>query len=65
MFPVKFHISAAAGQKNGRPNRKKTNRSPQSSQRTLRKKILINLCALRVLCGEMLLGYGIGFHEVS
>jgi hypothetical protein len=44
---------------------KETNSSPQSSQRTLRKKILNNLCALRVLCGKMLLENGIGFHEVS
>jgi hypothetical protein len=44
---------------------KETNSSPQSSQRTLRKKILNNLCALRVLCGEILLENGIGFHEVS
>jgi hypothetical protein len=27
-----------------------------------RKKILNNLCALRVLCGEILLENGIGFH---
>ena len=57
---------------------KETNSSPQSSQppahrawglrpggRTLRKKILNYLCALRVLCGEILLENGIGFHEVS
>jgi hypothetical protein len=44
---------------------KETNSSPQSSQRTLRKKIKNNLCALRVLCGEILLENGIGFHEVS
>jgi hypothetical protein len=44
---------------------KETNSSPQSSQRTLRKKILNNLCARRVLCGEILLENGIGFHEVS
>ena len=27
--------------------------------------ILNNLCDLRVLCGEILLENGIGFHEVS
>jgi hypothetical protein len=34
-------------------------------QRTPRKKILDNLCDLRVLCGEILLENGIGFPEVS
>ena len=29
------------------------------------KKNLTNLCALRVLCGEILLENGIGFHDVS
>jgi hypothetical protein len=29
------------------------------------KKKLNNLCALRVLCGEILLENGIGFHELS
>jgi hypothetical protein len=38
---------------------KETNSSPQSSQRTLRKKILNTLCALRVLCGKILLENGI------
>jgi len=41
---------------------KETNSSPQSSQRTLRKKNLNNLCEL---CGEILIENGIGFHEVS
>jgi hypothetical protein len=44
---------------------KETNSSPQSSQRTLRKKIKNNLCDLRVLCGEILLENGIRFYEVS
>ncbi len=44
---------------------KETNSSPRSSQRTLRKKNLNNLCDLRVLCGEIFLENGIGFHEVS
>jgi hypothetical protein len=30
-----------------------------------RKKIINNLCDLRVLCGEILLENSIGFHEVS
>jgi hypothetical protein len=34
-------------------------------QRTPRKKILNNLCDLRLLCGEVFLENGIGFHEVS
>jgi hypothetical protein len=52
--------SAAAGQ-----IEKETNNSPQSSQRTQRKKIFNNLCYLRVLCGEILLENGIGFYEIS
>jgi len=44
---------------------KETKSSPQSTQRTLRKKILNNLCDLRVLSGEILLENGIRFHEVS
>jgi len=58
-------VSPAAGQKTAGLIEKETNSSPQSSQRTLRKKILNNLCALRVLYGEILLENGIGFHEVS
>ena len=34
-------------------------------RRTPRKKILNNLCDLRILCGEILLENRIGFHEVS
>jgi hypothetical protein len=51
--------------KNAGPIEKETNSSPQSSQRTPRKKILNNLCDLRVLCGEILLENGIGFYKVS
>jgi hypothetical protein len=58
-------ISAAAGHRKASQIEKETNSSPQSSQRTLRKKILNNLCALRVLCGEILLENGIEIHEVS
>ena len=58
-------IGFAIGQKPAGLIEKETNSSPQSSLRTLRKKILNNLCALRVLCGEILLGNGIGSHEVS
>jgi len=58
-------FSAAAGRGATGQIEKETNSSPQSSQRTLRKKIFYNLCALRVLCGEILLENGIGFHEVS
>jgi hypothetical protein len=34
-------------------------------RRTPRKKILNNLCDLRVLCGEIFLEKGIGYYEVS
>ena len=44
---------------------KETNSSPQSSQRTLRKTIVNNLCDLCVLCSEILIGNGIGSREVS
>jgi hypothetical protein len=44
---------------------KETNSSPQSSQRTLRKRIYNYLCVLSGLCGEIFLDNGIGFHEVS
>jgi hypothetical protein len=44
------HISAAAGQKNGQSDQKKKhNSSPQSAQRSPRKKILNILCELCVL----------------
>jgi hypothetical protein len=58
-------FSPAAGKKTARLIEKETNSSPQSLQKTLRKKILNNLCALRVLCGEILLENNIGFHKVS
>jgi hypothetical protein len=44
---------------------KKHNSSPQSPQRTPRKKSLINLRALCVLSGETLHKNGIEFKEVS
>jgi hypothetical protein len=77
-FQVFRRISAAAGHRKASQIETETNSSPQSSQppahrayglrpggRTLRKKILNNLCALRVLCGEILLENGIEIHEVS
>jgi hypothetical protein len=42
---------------------KETNSSPQSSQRTLRKKIKNYLCVLSGLCGEILLGMASDFME--
>jgi hypothetical protein len=45
-------------------SKKKHNSSPQRTQRTPRKKILNNLCELRVLCGEIFLENGIGYCEV-
>jgi hypothetical protein len=59
----KTGASAAAGQKTAGLIEKKTNSSPQSSQRTLRKKILNNLCDLRVLCGEIFLGMASDFMK--
>jgi len=62
----RFQVSAPPpAKKTAGQIEKETNSSPQSSQRTLRKKFLNNFCALRVLCGEILLENGIGFHEVS
>jgi hypothetical protein len=55
-------FSPAAGKKTAGLIEKETNSSPRSSQRTLRKTIVNNLC---VLCGEILIGNGIGSHEVS
>jgi hypothetical protein len=61
-----FEVSAqpqAAGA--GQFDRKKNNNSPQSPQRTPRKKILNNLCDLCVLSGEGLHKHGNGSYEVS
>jgi hypothetical protein len=58
-------LSPAAGKKTDGQIEKETNSSPQSSQRTLRKRIYNYLCVLSGLCGEIFLVNGIGFHEVS
>jgi hypothetical protein len=56
-------VSAAAGKKMAGLIEKETNSSPQSSQRTPRKKIKKNLCDLRVLCGEILIGMASNFMK--
>jgi hypothetical protein len=62
---MKFEISPVVGKKSVGLKDKKHHSSPQSSQSSPRKKNLINLCDLRVLCGEILLENGFEFHEVS
>jgi len=50
-------FSPAAGKITSDLNEKGTNSSPRSSQRTLRKKIVNNLCDLCVLCGEIFIEF--------
>jgi hypothetical protein len=65
-------FSPAAGQKNGRSNRKRNimihrrvRRERRESPNTIKEIILNNLCDLCVLCGEIFLENGIGFYGVS
>jgi hypothetical protein len=62
-------VSATAGQKNDRSNRKRSimihrrvRRERRESPNTIKEIILNNLCDL---CGEIFLENGIGFYEVS